>query len=356
MKRRSIALLLSLLLVLALTACGGSSSGGSYYATESSAAPMDGAMGAPAAANGYWGGNMKTEDAAEYDMPAEYEAEQGAGGTDSRSNLPDGVKMIYRATLELETLEFEKAEQDIGTLTEQLGGYFEQQSTYNYSSGYRNAEYTVRVPAERFDAFLRQIGDLCNVRHTTRSAEDVSESYYDVDARLKTARTKLERLQALLAQAENMEDIITIESAISDTEYQIEWLSGELRHYDALIGYSTIYITLKEVYRLTEPETAPLTFGERISQAFQSGLKDFAEKMEDFAEWLAYSWLDLLVLIAVIVLVVRIIAALRRRHRKPKEPKERKKLFGRKKKAAASEENTAAPDTAEPPDGQTTGQ
>ena len=48
---------------------------------------------------------------------------------------------------------------------------------------------------------------------------------------------KLERLQKLLAQAENMEDIITIESAISETEWNIEDLSGTLRHYDALVDF-----------------------------------------------------------------------------------------------------------------------
>ena len=49
--------------------------------------------------------------------------------------------------------------------------------------------------------------------------------YYDNEARLTTQRTKLERLQELLSKAEAMEDIITIESAISETELQIEYLT-----------------------------------------------------------------------------------------------------------------------------------
>ena len=54
-----------------------------------------------------------------------------------------------------------------------------------------------------------------------------------------------------------MEDIITIESAISETEYEIERLSGTKRHYDALVDYATVTLELREVYRLSGTEDAP---------------------------------------------------------------------------------------------------
>ena len=298
MKKRLSVIALTLLMLLSLTACGGKSapydaSGASYATAEE------------ADYGGYW------SEAAETPMaPAPQAQSEKAGGSTgnggSRSNLPEGVKMIYRANLELETTEYEKAREDIAALTNQLGGYMQDQNSSNYSAGYRSSSYTIRVPAEQFETFLHQIGGLCNVRWQSQSAEDVSEAYYDMESRLETAKIKLDRLQELLARAENMEDIITIESAISDVEYQIESLSGELRHYDALIGYSTIYVTLNEVYKVTEQETAPLTFGQRIARAFNDGLRDFEYALEDFAEWLAYSWLGILVFIAVVVVIVKL--------------------------------------------------
>ena len=60
---------------------------------------------------------------------------------------------------------------------------------------------------------------MCHVVYMSSSAENITEAYYDTDSRLKTAQIKLERLQNLLANADNMADIITIESAISETEY-----------------------------------------------------------------------------------------------------------------------------------------
>ena len=307
MKKRDLALLLlTVLTLLGLTACGGSAGGssGSYAVSNGAAYDKAAYAGAPAEApmaeaeEAYWdGGNTKSSDS----------------GADRRSGLPEGVKMIYRASLELETQEFERAAADIETLVRRVGGYFENQSLRNGYGGYRSAGYTVRVPAEKFDEFLSQIGSVCTVTWQTSSAEDVSERYYDTESRLETAKIKLDRLQELLGKAEAMEDIITLESAISDTEYQIESLSGELRHYDALIGYSTVEINLSEVYRVSEVQTAPLTFGDRLAIAFREGLRDFGSAAEDLIEWLAYSWLGLLVFLGAIALVVLAARRLSRR-------------------------------------------
>ncbi len=338
MKRRTLATVLALTLALALTACGASSKGtapseNGAYAQSAPAAPempMD-------AAEGYWADGATADYA--------YKAENGASGATDNAmpELPDGVKMIYRASLELETTEFERSDAEIQALTKRLGGYFEEQSTRTRSGGYRSASYTVRVPAAKFAEFLGQVGSICTVSYQTQSAEDVSEYYYDMESRLETAKIKLDRLQELLAKAEEMEDIITLEGAISDTEYQIERLSGEKRHYDSLIGYSTINVSLNEVYRVTEIETAPLTFGQRIGQSFREGLRDFGSAMEDFAEWLAYSWLTLLVIAVIIVAVVKL-AKRARRSGIAKEKKPRKGLFGRKNGTAGTEARSTPSD------------
>ena len=296
-----LAILLALLLLLSLTACGSNGAGGSSMSMDTASAAMESTS---AAANGY----AYDAEEAEYwaDAPMEEPRAPETQSQNAGFDLPDGVKMIYRANLELETQEFEKAQSDITALTQRLGGYFESQSSYNYNANYRSADYTVRVPAERFQEFLNQAGELFSVRSRTLSADDVSEYYYDMESRLNTAKIKLERLQTLLAQAENMEDIITIESAISDTEYQIENLSGELRHYDSLIGYSTIYVSLQETYQPTEQQSAPLTFGDRLARAFESGLRSFRYFLEDLALWLAEAWLPLLVLLAIVVFLARL--------------------------------------------------
>lgn len=288
--KRFLAILLSMLLVLSLAACGAKSEG-DYAAEDSGMWVAEPEMPAPQA-NGYW-------ESAESAMP-----EEGQKGVDSV--LPKDTKMIYRANIDLQTLEFEKAAADIAGLVEQLGGYFEQNSVSNRSSNYRYANYIVRIPAEQFRPFCRQLGTLCHVTYSEENAENITEQYYDTDSRLKTAQTKLSRLQELLAQAESMSDIITIESAISDTQYEIDYLSGTLRHYDSLVGYATVNISLNEVYKLSGTEDAPMTFGGRMGNAFTEGLHATGEFFEDLLVWIAYHWLALLIVAAVIVLVHRL--------------------------------------------------
>ena len=176
----------------------------------------------------------------------------------------------------------------------------------------------MRVPAEQFADFCAQVGTLCHVTWQDDSAENISEQYYDTQSRLETAQIKLARLRELLKKAENMEDIITIESAISETEYEIERLSGTMRHYDALVDYATVTLELNEVYRLSGTEDAPKSFSEKLSNAFTDGLAAVAEGLENFAIWLAYSWLGILIFAAVVFAAVKLIGRLRRGQKLPK--------------------------------------
>lgn len=241
--------------------------------------------------------------------PAVPDAPEGSFGGSSGGTAPSQPhdKLIKRAELYLETTSFDSVAQSLEGIVTDLGGYFETRNISNRST-YRSAHYVVRVPAERFEELLGQVGGLCTVLSQSDSAENVSESYYDLEARLATQRTKLERLQALLAQAEKMEDIITLETAISETELNIEYLTGSLRSYDALIGYSVVQISLDEVYKVTEVETPAVGFGQRLAQAFASGLYAGIDTLENIAVGLAYNWVSLLfwaIIITVLVLAIR---------------------------------------------------
>jgi hypothetical protein len=237
----------------------------------------------------------------------EFGGDYAAGGVDGGSGVEIGRKMIRTAELQLETTEFEAAVEGLNALTEQMGGYFENSSVANRKSGSRWADYTIRIPSTRYELFMNQVGELCHETWREANAQNITEAYYDTQGRLKTQQIKLERLQELLSKAELMEDIITIESAISETEWMIDELSGTLRHYDSKVDYATIYINLREVYKLSNVEMVPDTFGQRMGAAFASGVSDFGEFLEDLAVSLAYGWIWWLIVIVVVVVVVRVL-------------------------------------------------
>ncbi len=308
--RKSLALLAAvLLLVSLLSGCGGSSSssssasygGGSYAATPSASAP------AAAMDSGWAEAPME-----EADYGYDYKEDSGES-----VNVAAGRKLIRTATLELETTDFAGSNAAIGELVESMGGFFEYSEVANSNGRYRWASYRARVPAEKLDLFLDQAGSICHELRRFTNVDDITESYYDTSGRLDTAKIKLQRLQTLLEQATEMEDIIALESAISETEWTIDNLSGTVRHYDDQVAYSTVSITLNEVYKLSnaEPEP-PKSFGERIAKSFGEGLEDFVDSFEDFLVDLAYSWLHILVFVAVIVVIVLVIRRLIGRSRR----------------------------------------
>lgn len=309
MKKRSLLLIVALLFSLFLAAC--SASGGApgankgaetapmptpYPSTEPSLAPME----RPTAPGG-----------------VDFNTESTAGGT----SIPQNSKLILRASLAMESTEFDKAVTALDQLVAGQGGYYEnneiQQGAYYDTRAARYGSFTIRVPQEHFEAFLNAAGTIGHVVSSSKSSEDIGEAYYDTEARLKTQQTKHERLLALLEKADNMENIIALETALSDVEYQIEQLTGTLRKYDSLVGYSTVTVRLDEVLEITEQPKDTATLGGRVSNAFKGGLDDMGRSLSNFAVWVAYNFIGvvcfLLIAAAAIVVGVR---EYRKRHTK----------------------------------------
>lgn len=304
MKNRKLMTALILLLCLALSACGASGDSGAMMdAPQASTVPQVPEMD-------YEGRGGPSSDG-EYGFVEE--APNGTGGS-----YYDNTKIIRTADLSLQSTEFDTAVEALNALVSQQKGYYES-SDFSYggysSSGNRWGEFTIRVPKENFDAFLSAIGDVAHVVSRNTGIQDVGEAYYDAELRLQTLETKHERLLALLERAELMEDIIDLESALSDVEYEIQQYKSTLTRYDALIDFSTIRIELQEVTRVSDTPAQADPFYVRLGAAFSEGWNDFCDGLEDFALWAAYDFMGILIFLAVVVLAVLVLVKLRRRRR-----------------------------------------
>lgn len=287
MKRKLAGLLLLICLTALPAGCGASAGTGGNEAAASASA-MDGKTTMDAAAGDY--GKMELSNAAQTDNAVRA----------SDADQANEAKRIYTANLSMETTAFDDAAKGLTALVDELGGWMQSSSVDYDGSGYQYGNYTARIPQEKFNQFISRAGKLCHVLSSYSNVEDVSEAYYDTAGRLGTQQTKLKRLQTLLSQAKDMEDIITIESAISDTENQIESLSGELKHYDSQIDYSTVTLTLSEVYQLSNVEQPAVGFSSRIAEAFSSGTHMFVNFVRAVLVSLAYAWVWVLLSAAII--------------------------------------------------------
>ena len=241
------------------------------------------------------------------------------------SNLPTDTverKIIKTYDLNAETKEFDATVASLDALVAQYGGYVESNSitNRNYNSKMaRYASYKFRIPADKAEEFVGSIGNTLNVTRQNSNAQDVSESYYSIEATLKELETERDSLLNMMASLDNQKDYnfwLTIQTRLSEVRQQIARLQAQLNSYDSRVEYSTVSLYINEVVEYTPDEEQP--FGKRIANAFSAGLKEFAEFSVDFAVWFAEA-LPFIVLFIIILIPISLLIRRRRAQRKAKK-------------------------------------
>ncbi len=160
------------------------------------------------------------------------------------AETPD--RIIRTISLSMVSRTFDKDLENLHTTLKEHGGYVEYSDIASDRGSRRYANLTLRVPKVSLDAFLEGARGFGRTLSMTESQEDVSERYRDIDMRLATQKTKMDRLQDLLLKAMTVTDVLSIEREIADTQYQIDSLTGSLRGMDSKVDYSTVTIALAE--------------------------------------------------------------------------------------------------------------
>jgi len=288
--------LLAGVLCLSLCACGASAGG-----TKAKGADYE------MQENGFAYVTDAAEPGAVFDGAPREEAElksASTAGTGSSVYRDEAVKLIRRANLTVQTTEFEKAVAALEELVIRLGGYYENAevrsgSYYNQNSS-RSGNYTIRIPAAAYDEFMTQVDGIGYLARKNESSEDVGERYYDIEARLKTQRTKQERLLELLKKAQSMEDIIALENALTDVEYHIEQYSSDLNRYDGLVSFATIHISLDEMIKIVDEPGEKAGLFTRMKAGVVSSAADLVDGVQDMLIWVSYNLFGLLVFAAAV--------------------------------------------------------
>jgi len=264
------------------------------------------------------------EEAIEYEAaeaPAAVEAGTGAEPVEVKDTAR---KLIKNVDLYVETETFDELLVTVENKTEGLGGYIESSYTYNgssyYGGGRRNASLTIRIPAEKLDEFLSTVAEVSNVTSRNERVEDVTLQYVDLESHKKMLQAEQERLLELLEEAETIEDIIALESRLSEVRYQIESMESQLRTFDNRVSYSTVYLEIEEVNKITPVKEQSI--GEKIVTGFTENLYDVGEGLLDFVIWFITHIPGLFVWAVVIIVIVFVIRGIRKHYHKKKLKKQ----------------------------------
>ncbi len=183
-------------------------------------------------------------------------------------------------------------------ITEQAGGRVDGRNEYAPTEGNAgSATLTLRIPIDALDATLDKLKALGTVQEVSLASTDVTMQTQDLDARIKALSASVDRLVALLATATDTDNLIALETAISDRQGELESLKSQQRYLADQVAMSTVTLNLVSPAEaaVVEPDTflSGLAAGWAAFVAFFAGLL--------VALGVLLPWL---VLIAIIVIVI----------------------------------------------------
>jgi hypothetical protein len=150
------------------------------------------------------------------------------------------------------------------------------------------ASMTFRFPVAKWDAALpalRKIGS--KVLNEQTGSTDVTSQVVDLDARLANLRTTEAALQAIMARATAIPDVIAVELQLSQTQGQIEQLTAQRNHLKDRAAMSTLTVTFQMPSKtVTTQATQNWTLGNQIDQA-GAALVRIGQGLATMAVWIA---------------------------------------------------------------------
>src|SRR5260370_38679568 len=106
-------------------------------------------------------------------------------------------KTIYTAQVELIVEDLAKGEEELKRLIQEQKAYVAESEMRGSPGAPRSGSWTVRVPVDRFDAFMAAIAQIGELRHSRTDSDDITDRYYDLQAHLKNTEGEEEGCKTL---------------------------------------------------------------------------------------------------------------------------------------------------------------
>jgi|APTNR8051073442_1049403.scaffolds.fasta_scaffold00869_6 hypothetical protein len=215
------------------------------------------------------------------------------------SSKPVERKIIKEGSITFETDDLQATRQLILTAVAESGGYLAQDNAYNEYDRIQH-QLVLRIPADKFDSLLNKISASAKKLDSKNiSAQDVTEEFIDVQARLKTKKELEKRYLELLKQAKKVDEILNIEREIGTLRSDIESIEGRLKYLTDKVSFGTLTVTYYQKI------TASFGFGSKFNQALRNGWTNLG--------WVAIGFTSLWPFIVLGLVLFFVIRRMRRR-------------------------------------------
>ncbi len=172
-----------------------------------------------------------------------------------------GRLIVNTGNISLQVVNYDEVMEKISEQVQAWDGYIENENTS--VKGYydaRNLKYgymTIRIPSEQFNIMMTQLAQYGNVTNTDVHAEDITKNYRNAAQDIENLKITESRLQEILANATDVQDVLSIENELTRIRGQINNYQRQIKDWEILVDLSSIQIQLDEVTSL-EPVIEPI--------------------------------------------------------------------------------------------------
>jgi hypothetical protein len=187
-------------------------------------------------------------------------------------------KIIRTGEIALVVDDYERARLAIDRLVNGAHGFIASAEVARTEGAVAAATLVIRVPQGEIDAAVAALSKLGTLERESIRAEDVSETYYDLTARLRNAKALEERMVELAAKAGGVKDLLEVEREIGRVRETVEVMEGQLRGLDDRTSLATLSVSLR-TRSLYVPYEQP-GLGDKIDRAFSASVDALADAGE----------------------------------------------------------------------------
>jgi len=199
------------------------------------------------------------------------------GKADTAALVPAPRAVITTGTISITVDKPSTAAEKAATIADAAGGHVDGRDETPSTGGEPgSARLVLRIPTAKLDAAVADLKKLGRVENVSLSTQDVTAQSQDLSARITALTTSVDRLVELMSRAATTADLISIESALSDRQANLESLQSQKRGLDDQVDLATLTVQFGTV--ATAPVRPPATFlsgllaGWESFLAFLSGL------------------------------------------------------------------------------------
>ena len=216
-------------------------------------------------------------------------------------------KIIYDGEIDLIVKDVDPIAKQVVTFIQDVRGYIAEQSTTGSPGSQRSMRWKLRVPVDQFESLVQKVVALGELERNTRRSQDVTEQFYDIEARIKNKKAEEKSLTKILDERTGkLEDVLKIETELSRVRGEIEQLEGKIRVLENLSSLATLTLSVREREKFEPPPPAAADFPTQVARTWENSLRGLINLGKAFILWAVdwVLWIPLLIVAGLLAWII----------------------------------------------------